>query len=67
MTYKAVWLWEGVLDGLKAIARRDNIRREDGVKELLTKIDRGAVRQPKASWKRLVRDEQVRGLAHSHA
>lgn len=69
MANQAVRLWEGVLDSLNGLATGDNSRMRvvlfQGVKELLGKIDRSP-QQPKA-WKRLVKDMQVRGPAHSHA
>lgn len=70
MANQSLHLWEGVLDGLNGMANSDNSRRREvlfqDVKELLGKIDRNSPQQPKA-WKRLVKDIQVRGPAHSHA
>jgi hypothetical protein len=55
-------LWEGVLSGLHSMATpgSDHSRKTERVTELLDKIA-SSPEQPKAAWKRLLKDMQVRG------
>lgn len=66
MAKQAGRLWQDVLDHLAGMAAGDKSRSMESVTELLRKIE-SSPQQPKAAWKRLVQEMQVRGPAGSHA